>query len=114
MSRKKPKILFKGKYSCDGGCLMIFSKDFQVSFNNGMGDGEHEVTVIDGDIGRGVSCGHIEVKEKDSVFISDYDCQEKELFALPVGNYFVRRETSGTILEDGDPTGNMILERFEI
>jgi hypothetical protein len=84
------KVLFKGEYSCDGGSIRLFSKDFAVCFTNDFGDGTHPVTVVEGMAhSPGDFKGSIEVLDDDSVFISSYDCSDDEIFTLPKGRYGV-------------------------
>jgi len=89
----------KFKTWSDMGCIKIFSNDLSLFFSNDIGDGGNIVKIykkeplIEDKKGKKNNIltflGHFTVKEKDSVWLSEYDCSNKSLYCFDIGRWFV-------------------------
>lgn len=77
----------KYKTNCDMGSIKIFNKDLSLFFNNGLGDFETIVEILDKEPKHKEFLGHFTVKTK--AYLSNYDCEDKAIHTFEKGRYFV-------------------------
>ncbi|MBP5463374.1 MAG: hypothetical protein J6Y20_14810 [Lachnospiraceae bacterium] len=100
------------RYGADGGCLMIGNGSCRFKIQNGIGDGEHRLTVLDTeepcpDYNDWEWLGTV---EGDAINVYEYDCISPEELPKSVlltlrGRYSIyrsREETGHMVLQGGE------------
>ena len=98
-------------YECDGGTIMIGTKESRTSLPNGYGDGEFEVSVIEGEDKKEFSKSKgwqwVGAVEGENINVYSYDClHEDELDDSILYNLSGR---FGVYCREGD----IVLERWD-
>lgn len=101
----------QGKYSCDIGCVAVqIGKRNFIHYNNGVGDGEHEVFEFDSNKEFDEYCERLYIKPyykgvaefyKAKVLSCDYDSFASTLFEL-TGIYHIYNNNGYDYRHEGD------------
>ena len=81
--------------TCDMGNIKIFSENMSCFFDNGVGDVDTKVEIVEKqpkNLNNYEFLGHFTVKKEDKVFLSGYDCDDSEIHTFEIGRYFVYRK----------------------
>jgi len=94
--------------TCDMGNIKIFSENMSCFFDNGVGDVDTKVEIVEKqpkNLNNYEFLGHFSVKKPKSVWLSYYDCSDDKVHNFKVGRWFVYRRKEADIvimLQDKD------------